>query len=119
MKASDVIIVVSRCATTKASFGCRLEETARREWNLTWAFALPPERAQREGYDRAEAKGSISVAPEYPGCPGCGSGGLVLCARCDRLGCWDRESRVFTCPWCTASGPIGGQITRLSGGGDL
>jgi len=121
MTLPSVVILLARCARQQdRTFGIRLEERTADSWYATWAFALPESMAAREGYDRTETRGSFQLdEAEYPGCAHCRNPGFVLCARCDRLGCWSPTEPIYRCPWCSASGPVGGEITRLRAGGDL
>ena len=43
-------ILTVRCVHDHSLFGIRMEETGAGFWLATWAFAIPPERAAREGY---------------------------------------------------------------------
>src|SRR5205823_6141249 len=79
----------------------------------TWAFAMKEAAARREGYDQGEIHGTLGFDASYPGCPHCGAHGLLKCSHCGKVGCWDGQEGTMTCPWCGATGRLGGTIDRL------
>jgi hypothetical protein len=72
---------------------------------------------RREGYDRGEITGEFAVDPAFPGCPHCRSKSFCRCG-CGKVGCWNGEVVTFTCPWCGASGRLGGTVDRLEADAD-
>jgi serine/threonine protein phosphatase PrpC len=108
----NVVIVLARCSQQGHSFGLRVEETARNYWNIDWAFAMKEAAAQREGYDRGKIKGTFRFDAAYPGCPFCKAPSIFSCG-CGGVGCWDRSSRIVTCPWCDDTAELS------SGNGDF
>lgn len=115
-----VVIVLARCSRREASFGIRYEETLPDHWVADWAFPMRETAARREGYDRAVIQGTFKCSPAYPGCPYCEWPEYVRCA-CGRVGCYDGENLIYTCPWCATTGQVrtgGGGISRLEAGED-
>jgi len=119
--APHVVIVLARCSRREASFGMRFEETLPGQWVVDWAFPVRESAAQREGYDRATIQGVFRMSAAYPGCPHCEWREFVRCG-CGRVGCYDGESLIYSCPWCLQSGTVGtggGGISRLEAGEDV
>lgn len=115
-----VVIVMSRCSRTREGFGIRFEEKGRGQWLADWAFPVKERLAKKEGYDRAEIKGSIRLDDEYPGCPYCKNTSVVYCPECGKVSCYDIRAGVSTCGWCGSRGQVGGGgVTNLTGGDDL
>jgi hypothetical protein len=112
-----VQIVLARCRRNHQPFGIRFEEKSPESWVGDWAFEVQEAWSRREGYDHGVIHGSFSFDQAYPGCPYCGSPGLVLCG-CSKATCWDTDARVSVCAWCGQSGEISGQVNRLSSGND-
>lgn len=110
----NVVIVLARCARSAGLFGMRFEEKMKRQWLADWAFAIKERTARREGYDRAQITGYISLAPDYPGCPYCGAKSFFKCGTCEHVVCWDGDSRKVTCSWCGSTGVLGGSLESLS-----
>lgn len=117
---SNVTIVMVRCTHTRQPYGIRFEELSRGNWVGNWAFAIREDRANREGYDRGEIKGSFGFSEGYPGCPHCQASNVVKCGKCGQLSCWDTRSNTMVCPYpnCGNRGEISGSFDRLSAGGD-
>ncbi len=111
-------VILMKCPEAKLSYGVRVEES-HGDWLRTWAFAVPPERAAHEGYDKTSVTGSLNYTSEYNGCPYCGSKEFVICGRCGKLSCWNREERI-SCGWCGLTGNITRTEEDLSvSGGDI
>ncbi|WP_194908272.1 hypothetical protein [Catenulispora rubra] len=107
-------VVVARCQrTTSATFGIRLYHDGSSTWSATWAFAIDPARADREGYTSTALSGRFAVDPAYPGCPSCGGTSFVLCSSCRRVGCWPGSGH-WTCPFCGVGGMPAGAMTSLT-----
>jgi len=117
MSALNVVIVLARCSRSKQLFGIRFEEKGRNQWLADWAFPIKEVMARREGYDRGEIRGTFQIAPTFPGCRSCGAVGFFSCG-CGKVGCWDGESGMATCPWCGSSGELSGEITELKADAD-
>jgi len=109
--------VTARCLSTSTVFGIRMQHDGASTWKATWAFEITPERAAREGYDERLA-GSFDLAPEYPGCPGCGHPSYVQCNVCKTLGCWSGVREYWGCPACGQGGVVQGRISEMSAGAD-
>ncbi|MCL1818321.1 MAG: hypothetical protein FWG35_05265 [Spirochaetaceae bacterium] len=67
----NVAIGIAKCPTTREIYGVRVEEKADKKWWATWAFAINPETAKREGYTTHQFPPDILYEKEYPGCPYC------------------------------------------------
>ena len=113
----NVVIILAKCRSQKSTFGIRIEEKQPSVWLVDWAFAIQEQRANKEGYDRSEIRGTFGTDPAYPGCPYCRAPGFFKCG-CGKVGCWDGESMTVTCPWCRNRIQLGGTIENLSAGGD-
>lgn len=114
----NVVIVMSRCSWNKESFGIRFEEDNQGNWVSDWAFAVKEAVSKKEGYDKNEIKGAITLDAEYPGCPHCKNRSIVLCSSCGKVSCYDGSSLTVTCPWCGVRNGVGGSIQSLRGGND-
>lgn len=110
-------IVTVKCASDRSLFGMRMEETAPGRWMATWAFAIPPERAAREGYTQTRLDGFFDVAEGYPGCPACANRTFAKCGRCSGLGCSTGQGH-WTCPHCGVGDTLKGYIKFLSSNED-
>lgn len=117
-RSRPIVIVAARCGQTAQAFGLRFERSGEASWSLTWAFALKESAARREGYDRSEISGTMQLDPSYPGCPHCAKRTIIHCGSCDKVSCWDEETRVITCPWCKNRGELSGLITKLTSRND-
>lgn len=106
-------IVTVKCVSDHSLFGMRMEEIGRGRWAATWAFAISPERAAREGYTETRLDGTFDMAEDYPGCPGCANRTFAKCGSCSKLGCSTWEG-YWTCPHCGAGDTLKGRITFLS-----
>ena len=107
-----VVILLARCRVNRQPFGVRYEEKTPGRWQASWAFAIPEDRAKREGYDRTVLEGSFDYEKDYPGCPHCFARRLVKCS-CGHIFCYDGKGGRLTCPWCGKSGEITGVASRL------
>jgi hypothetical protein len=117
-KRPQVVIVMARCSRRNKGIGVRFEEVSRGHWIANWAFPVNEEIGRREGYDRQRIIGSFTLDEnEFPGCPYCDNQSFVRCG-CEGLGCWNGESRYYTCPYCGSAGEVGGAVDSLSAGGD-
>jgi transcription elongation factor Elf1 len=88
----------------------------------TWAFKLDKAKAEREGFDTENTRGSMKPVADYPGCPYCGTYGIARCG-CGKLFCWHGEAArdghaTATCPWCgqTADFEQTEKINAIGGG---
>ena len=106
-----VAIVVARCCRTRAEFGMRYERFES-TWVADWAFLLKPGTAKREGYENTQLNGTFQFGNNYPGCPAGKSPSAFVC-ECGKLGCWDGEASVVTCPWCDRKLTLGGEVQSL------
>jgi hypothetical protein len=61
---------IAKCPATGKLYGVRIEERGT-FWTATWAFAIKPEVAQREGYSTNEFPSNIKYEAGYLGCPYC------------------------------------------------
>jgi predicted RNA-binding Zn-ribbon protein involved in translation (DUF1610 family) len=96
-------VVMAKCSKNKKSFGIRIEERGR-DWVRTWAFPIDEQKAKREGYSASSTSTLSGVDDGYPGCPHCGSVGIVRCG-CEKISCDGGvqdfgDHGEFTCPWC-------------------
>ena len=114
----NVVVVVMRCSRVRKSSGVRFEKRVENKWVGTWAFELKEASAEREGYEKTAIGGSISLDNTYPGCPHCNARALFKCGKCNKVGCWDGESKVVICPWCGNKGEISGYIEILNASHD-
>ena len=115
----EAVVVLSKCPQAHRIYGIRAEKAAQNHWRLTWAFPVKELSAKRESYDRASISGQMEWGPKYPGCPYCGTGGLIICS-CGHVYCSNvREDGTSICPWCERGGRItsGGGEGRSGGGG--
>ena len=117
MPPPKVVIVMARCSRNRQDFGIRFQEASDGQWAGTWAFAIAPSAAQREGYVRTELRGSFEFSEAYPGCPLCGARNIFKCP-CGKVACWDTETRTVVCPWCDHRGQLEGVIDGLGSAGD-
>ena len=127
----NVVIVMARCSHSKEYYGIRFEKKASMEglpkynfgiepnhlWVADWAFEIKKESGGREGYDKSEIAGIISIGPTYPGCPHCHGKSIFKC-RCGKVVCWDGECQIVTCPYCGMTDRLSGQIESLKAGDD-
>ena len=111
-RSEDVVIIMARCSKQKRGFGIRLERIGKNQYVANWAFSIKEASAKREGYDSMTVKGAFATDTAYPGCPHCGAISIVKCG-CNKVGCWDGESKFVTCPWCGKRGKVEGQIESL------
>ena len=116
----NVVIIMSHCSQSRESFGVRMEEQMPNLWVTDWAFAVREALGRKEGYDHTEIKGDFVFDKEYPGCPHCRSTSLIFCPNCEKVSCYNGQSRSARCGWCSFSGEVGsGGAGRLKAGGDL
>lgn len=114
-----VEIALARCEQSHLLFGVRVEERSSRVWAVTWSFLIQESSAHRERYADTEIQGSITLASEYPGCPGCGAGSVVVCGCPEgRVTCWGGQPENI-CAWCGARGRPSGTMDRLRTRGDV
>ena len=116
----NVVIVRARCSQSKQYFGIRFEEKemdtpgvgshlglGKKVWVGDWSFAVDSQLSKREGYDKNEINGIISVNLKvYPGCPHC-SKKLIFECSCGQAACREGSNQIVTCPSC-------GRTARLS-----
>jgi len=97
MKEATVITV--KCARTSKLYGMRMEKKDTK-WVATWAFRLSEVTAKSEKYDKEKVSGELDMDDNYPGCPYCGSYGLIQCGSCGKLFDWDGKSQNISCVHC-------------------
>jgi hypothetical protein len=114
----EATVIMATCQTYRKVFGIRAEKI-QRNWHFTWAFSVDVKSAHREGYDTATVKGNIIIDDDYPGCPHCLNKNFVQCGSCNKISCWDNESRIFKCPVCGNVGEIKtvNSFDNITGGG--
>lgn len=106
MSPKEAAVILAKCSKSHKIYGIRAEMLARNRWQLTWAFPIKEASASREGYDQTSISGSMEFAPEYPGCPYCGSHQLTVCS-CGRISCTSQQAGQSICEWCGARGELG------------
>ena len=67
-----VAVGIAKCPNKNRIYGVRIEEKADKKWTATWAFAIKPEVAKREGYAENQFPPDILYDKDFPGCPYCG-----------------------------------------------
>ena len=109
MEKNTACIALCNCKEGRRPFGIRFEKEDN-SWVATWAFALKNDKsAQRERYDDTKITGNVRFGVDYPGCPYCGSKGLIVCGSCGALNCnLNSQNGVFTCGWCGMAGELTG-----------
>lgn len=95
----EAAIIVARCQKMKQMYAMRTRKMSDGDWWREWAFPMDERRAHNEGYDITEIHGNLNATEKYPGCPYCGTTGIVQCNQCKRMSCWNGEKRLV-CPWC-------------------
>ncbi len=98
-KLSDkAFAVMAMCEETKQPFGITVDP--KEGYSVfSWAFKVKVGQASREGYDKTRVKGGVMYAPDFNGCPYCGSKSFYICARCGKVVCY-HEQEYVTCPNC-------------------
>lgn len=96
--------IMAVCEETKQPFGITVDYISSRRYKFVWAFKIDRDKAHREGYDEHMVTGSVELAPDYPGCPYCGSKQFYICS-CGRIICYHGE-KVVTCPACGQRGEL-------------
>ena len=100
-----------------------MERTAPAEWTLKESFAIQDSlvkgikvsSAGTDGYNQVAATGKFVFDSSYLGCPHCGATAFSQCGGCNRVSCWDGESRTGKCPWCGKNTKVEGQIESIDG----
>lgn len=127
----NVVVVMARCSHSRQYYGIRFEESnvvdpnpgfrfgfkPKRYWVGDWAFEIDEGSGKKEGYDKSEIRGFISMGSAYPGCPHCKGASIFKCS-CGKVACWDGRSDIVTCPYCGITAGIVGQFESLSVGKD-
>lgn len=101
---SEAFAVMAICEETKKTFGITVDRICNRQYKFVWAFKIDKTKAHREGYDVHSVTGNVTLDPDYPGCPYCGSKQFYICA-CGKIVCYHGQ-RVVTCPECGATGEL-------------
>ena len=116
-KLSDkAFAVMAMCEETKQPFGITVDPKEG-YCVFSWAFKVKVGQASREGYDKTRVKGGVMYAPDFNGCPYCGSKSFYICARCGKIVCY-HEQEFVTCPNCGNASSIRPQKSvDLSGEG--
>lgn len=96
--------IMALCEETKQPFGITVDYISPRKYKFVWAFKIDKDKARREGYDDNKVTGSVELAPDYPGCPYCGSKQFYICS-CGKIVCYHGE-KVVTCPACGQRGEL-------------
>ena len=65
-----VAVEIAQCPKSGQIYGVRIEER-NKKWYATWAFAIKPETAKKEGYSAQQFPPDILYDNKYPGCPYC------------------------------------------------
>lgn len=100
MRKNNVLIIPAMCIKSSKPFGIRVEKKEE-DSQVTWAFPLSERSVREEHYgDNEEVSGRIVIASSYPGCPNCGAASFVRCGFCQKVSCWDTDSKSFKCPHC-------------------
>jgi len=103
---SGLIRAISRCSTTKAPFGLRLERVGERQWKVVDTFEISEERARSTVFKNTEIHGHL-LKGAYTGCPKCGADTLLVTSCCGGgFACIDDSAKCMTCPWCGSQGEI-------------
>jgi hypothetical protein len=101
----NVVVVIALCRKSGEINGVRFEEINKNHWESDWAFKIKAKTANREGYDKAQISGSITLAEDYPGCRYCNAKGLLLCS-CGTLICNDGSQSRYRCSKCGITGTV-------------
>lgn len=97
-------VIVAKCAKCKQMFGITMERI-NGVWHCVWAFKLSESSANAEGYGDELVSGTMTLDPEYPGCPYCGNDGWMKCGACEKVTCYGEDGTgMATCAWCGNSG---------------
>jgi hypothetical protein len=115
-------VIMAKCPVKgNSSYGIRVEKRGS-DWVSTWAFAIDDARASREGFDKSDITGTFAPVDKFPGCPHCGTEGLMQCG-CGKLICYEEgreKAMTLICPWCSEQ--IGNismvDSAEVSSGGD-
>ena len=94
-------VILAKCSKTGCTFGIRVEKR-NNDWVCTWAFPIDEARAKREGFNATKITGSLSLLPEYPGCPHCQANSWVHCGNCGKMSCYDGSTSV-RCHHCNTA----------------
>ena len=115
-KLSDkAFAVMAMCEETKQPFGITVDPKDG-YCVFSWAFKIKPEKASREGCGKNHIKGGVMYAPDFNGCPYCGSKSFYICAKCGKVICY-HEQEFVTCPNCGSASSVRPQESvDLSGG---
>ena len=113
---NEAFAVLAECEETKNPFGITIDPIGK-NLRLIWAFKIDRKKAQHEGFSGVTVSGSISLDPNFKGCPHCGSKRFYICDNCKTIVCWHGQERV-TCPHCHQVGTIyTTETVSLKGGG--
>ena len=105
----DAFAVFAACARTRQYFGISVDPVARGQYKFVWAFKISKDQAVKEGFDRQQVKGAISVDPGFNFWPHCGGQEFVQCGNCGKFFCY--YEGASSCPHC---GQRIGQITTAN-----
>lgn len=106
-KFPEARITLCKCGEGRKVFGIRMERT-NNGWDRTWAYKIKNFSEERDTANEKVMEGMIGTTGEYPGCPYCGSFGLVICGKCGRMNCNHGTNERFTCNWCGFTGDLVG-----------
>lgn len=99
---NEARIALCKCNTSHKIRGVRFEKVSD-GWMYNWTFWIKKGMESGEQYDKTIMKGNLICAPEYPGCPACGSKTFLICSECGKLSC---DSECPTCQWCGNTGEL-------------
>jgi hypothetical protein len=113
----------AKCGATGQDFLVRFQETERGIWHVVDTEVVAVGKA-----GPVVAPGSQQVAgtfslDRYPGCPACGSEGLVQCDHCGTAMCGGaiepnkakKGELVMKCPGCGSMGRLAGAVAQATG----
>lgn len=96
----NAFAILAKCTKTKKYFGISVNPIGRKKFSFVWAFPIDQHQAHKEGFDSHYVHGSISLDPNYNGCPHCGKIGFFICGACGMLACYNGSSSTVVCPHC-------------------
>lgn len=114
----DAFAILAGCEEARGkTFGITVDKVSNGDWKLVWPFKIDRDKAKREGFTEKQISGQITLDPDYPGCPYCGSKEFYVCNSCGNVACYHGKEYV-TCPHCGNKGQIiSVEKVNLKGGG--
>lgn len=95
----EATVILTKCSKNNQLYGVRIQRMEDGDWWRTWSFPVNERRAGKEGYDKEKVRGNLYATKTFPGCPYCGTSSFVQCNKCNKLTCWNGETRM-NCMWC-------------------